>query len=73
MKYNLDDIEKIEGEMLSPKIVADILEVNVKTLRNAVYNSQQDLGFPIIKIGKRFKIPKTPFLNYIKGNSNKIA
>lgn len=73
MKYNIDDIERIEGEMLNTKMVADILGVDLRTFRKSITQNPNSFDFPVIKIGRQFRIPKTPFLNYIKGNSNKIA
>ena len=66
-KTTLSDIENIESDCLTPQQVSDILKVSNKTFLKAALSDHNDLGFPIIKVGQRIKIPKEPFLKFMKG------
>ncbi len=64
----VEDIEKINREFLSVKEVCNILGMNHHTF----YRNINDLPFAITKIGRVYKIPRRPFLSYLKtGRKNR--
>jgi hypothetical protein len=52
---------------LVPEEAASMLGCNPHSLRLAARNKPELLGFPVIVIGNRVKIPKGPFLKALYG------
>ncbi|MGN0599286.1 MAG: hypothetical protein ACI4JK_05265 [Oscillospiraceae bacterium] len=67
----LEDIEKIPREYLIPKEVAQVIGCYAYGITLAARNNPASLGFPVIIIGNRTKIPKQAFLNYMRGEKPK--
>ncbi len=72
-KLSLQDIERLPGEMLTPEQVAGVLEMNPHTIRVMADQQPDAFGFPIMVMGTRVKIPKQPFLLYMRGESSNQA
>lgn len=68
-RMSLKDIEQLPGEMLTPEQVAPVLEMNPHTIRVQAGQDPNVFGFPVMVIGIRIKIPKQPFLLYMRGES----
>lgn len=74
MAKTLEEIRAIPHEMLIPEDVADFLETNPQSIRTQANTDADKLGFPVIVVGSRVKIPKEAFLNYMKyGKQNTIV
>ncbi len=62
----LDELEKIDRDFLIPKDVAPILGVNPYRInvqaKQDIERGENSLGFPVVVIGTRIKIPKLPFI-----------
>lgn len=66
----LDELEKIDRDFLIPKDIAPILgvdpySINVQAKQDIV-RGVSSLGFPVIVIGTRVKIPKIPFIRFMR-------
>lgn len=72
-KLSLQDIERLPGEMLTPAQVAGVLEMNPYTINVMAAQQPDAFGFPVMLLGNRVKIPKQPFLLYMRGESAKQA
>lgn len=68
-KLSLQDIERLPGEMLTPAQVAGVLEMNPYTINVMAAQQPDAFGFPVMLLGNRVKIPKQPFLLYMRGES----
>lgn len=68
---SLKEIEQLPGEMLTPEQVASVLEMNPHTIRVQAGQDPDAFGFPVMVIGTRVKIPKQPFLLFMRGESSK--
>lgn len=66
----LQEIEAIPREMLRPSDIAGYLKSNPQDIRTQAQEDPQKLGFPVIIIGSRVKIPKQAFIAFIKGVQN---
>lgn len=62
----LDEIEGIDKSMLTPADVYDYLDTDPNTLRWQAHNEPEKLGFPVIVMGKRVKIPKEGFVFFCR-------
>ena len=63
----LKDVEAIDREMLTVTQVAKVLHADPMTIRLQARQRPDLLGFPVIVMGSRVKIPKAGFLNYCRG------
>lgn len=61
----LKEVEAMETEILTPDIVARVIGCNPQVIRIQARECPQALGFPTMIVGKRVKIPKLPFLQFM--------
>ena len=62
----LKEIEESTKEVLTCAEVAKVLKCNPATLHLQAMEEPWRLGFPVIVMRSRVKIPRIPFLNYMK-------
>ena len=63
----LDEVERLDKEMLVPADVAQILGCSPYTINVATRDGKNPFPFPIIRMGTRVRIPKAPFLKAMRG------
>lgn len=66
-RLTLDQIEAMTTEVLTPQQVAGILHLDQDTIRGQAREAPWLLGFPVICAGSRVKIPRLPFLRFMRG------
>ena len=62
----LDEIEALPVEVLTCQKVAPVLGANPATIHAQAMDAPYMLGFPVICMGSRVKIPKRPFLKFMR-------
>lgn len=65
-RMTLEDIEKIDKSMLLATDVAPYLECDPGLIRDQAQINPASLGFPVIVMESRVKIPKDGFVNYCR-------
>ncbi len=63
----LQEIKSSSKEVLTCQEVAPVLKCNPATLHMQAMEQPERLGFPVIVMGSRVKIPRKPFLNFMNG------
>ena len=63
----LSDIAAMDKSVLTPAIVSKYLGCDQQTLRLQARLRPDLLGFPVVCVGTRVKIPKEPFLAFCRG------
>lgn len=63
----LDEIRNSTKEVLTPADIADVLNADPQDIRVQARTAPEKLGFPVIIIKSRTKIPRLPFLRYMNG------
>lgn len=63
----LEEVEALPNEVLTCANVAGVLEANPNTIHVTAVQRPELLGFPVIVLGSRVKIPKRPFLRFMRG------
>jgi NADH/NAD ratio-sensing transcriptional regulator Rex len=63
----LEEITASNKQFLTPADVAEALGIDSQSLRNQVTKDASKVGFPVIRVGTRTKIPRDAFLKYIGG------
>lgn len=61
----LDEIRNSTKEVLTPADIADVLNADPQDIRVQARTAPERLGFPVIIIKSRTKIPRVPFLRYM--------
>lgn len=69
----LQQIESDTREILIPADIAPILECDPHDIRVAAHQKPELLGFPVVLIGNRVKIPRLAFLKFMKGEQQENA
>ena len=62
---NLQEMEITTKIWLTPADVAPILHCNPQCIRVQAQRDPSKLGYPVIVIGSRVRIPRIPFLKYL--------
>ena len=60
----LAEIKQSPAMWLTAADVAPVLECNPDAIRQQAQTDPAKLGFPVVVIGTRVKIPRRPFLSY---------
>jgi len=63
----LDEIRQSERTVLVAADIADVLGSDPNTIRRQAHDDPAMLGFPVIVMGCRVKIPRAAFLRYMDG------
>lgn len=66
-RLTLDQIEAMTTEVLTPQQVASVLHLDQDTIRGQAREAPWLLGFPVVCAGNRVKIPRLPFLRFMRG------
>ena len=63
----LDRIAALDKAMLVPADVAKYLGCSAYTINVATQNGRNPFPFPVIRMGRRVRIPKIPFIKAMRG------
>lgn len=63
----LEEIEALPVEVLTCKQVAPLIGASAVWLHKQAVNDAKKLQFPVIVYGTRVKIPKRPFIKFMRG------
>lgn len=66
----LDDIKALDKSFLVPTDVAPYLRVGPYNINLQAHKGPTKLGFPVVVIGSRVKIPKQAFINFMNGGQS---
>lgn len=71
----LDDIKRMDKELLTVQDVEKLLKVNGTTIRRAAREHPETLGFPVMlfgKGGKQVRIPRRAFVKFLEGGGGDV-
>lgn len=66
-RLTLAQIEALPDEVLTCAQIAPLLQANPATIHDQAIARPDLLGFPVIVAGRRVKIPRRPFIQFMKG------
>lgn len=64
----LEELAALPVDVLSCAQVAPILKANAYTIHETAIQRPDLLGFPVVVLGRRVKIPKESFVRFMRGN-----
>ena len=63
----LEELEALPVSVLTCAQIAPILQANAYTIHETAIQRPDLLGFPVVVMGRRVKIPKAAFIRYMRG------
>jgi len=66
-RITLNDLAAIDRDWLTPAQIAPVLGTDPNMIRWQAHENRAALGFPVIVCGTRVKIPKIPFIKFMRG------
>ncbi|WP_122788787.1 DNA-binding protein [Intestinibacillus sp. Marseille-P6563] len=66
----LSDLKTMDAETITPAVAAELLGCNPHYIRVAAHQDKSLLGFPVILLGNRVKIPRVAFIKFMEGDLN---
>jgi excisionase family DNA binding protein len=69
MSAELDRIAALDKEMLVPTDICKYLGCSAYTINKVTENGNNPFPFPVIRLGRRVKIPKALFLKAMRGET----
>lgn len=63
----LEQIKALERAIITPDEAARVLQCNAQYIRMQARADASKLGFPVICLGRRVKIPRLPFIAFVEG------
>lgn len=67
MPKTLAELEALPSEVLTCQQIAPVLGANPATIHLQATDRPELLGFPVIVMGSRVKIPKRSFVKFMRG------
>ena len=61
----IEEIRQSDEAFLKPADIASLLECNPQYIREQARKDPTLLGFPVVVIGSRTRIPRKPFLQFL--------
>ena len=61
----IPEIKALDKEMLTAVDIAPIIGADPHLIRHQAHEKPEALGFPVIVVKSRVKIPRIPFLRFI--------
>lgn len=67
----IEELKKVDKDFVTAADVAEILGTDPNSLRWQAKNDREALGFPVVVIKSRVKIPRVPFIRCVCGEAEK--
>ena len=62
-------VKEAQSATITPETAASVLGCTPNSLRQAARQRPELLGFPVIVMGHRVRIPRLPFIQFMEGGS----
>lgn len=63
----LESVKSMTDEVITPAVASELLGCDPQWLRIAARTRPDLLGFPVIVMGSRVKIPRRAFIRFMEG------
>lgn len=63
----LREIKSLDRDIITPAQAAGVLKCDPHYIRVVAHRCPEQLGFPVVVLNSRTKIPRIPFIRYIEG------
>ena len=62
----LDELKTMDRETITPDVAASVLNCDPQSIRIVARTEPENLGFPVIVIRSRTKIPRRAFIEFME-------
>ncbi len=62
----LEELKTMDKEIITPAIAASIIGCDPNAIRITAHREPESLGFPVIVVGTRTKIPRRAFIRFME-------
>lgn len=63
----LEQLKEMDRETITPAIAAGLLGCDPHSIRVAAHTEPESLGFPVVVMGTRTRIPRRAFIRFMEG------
>lgn len=63
----LQDLKMLNKDIITPAIAAKVLGCDPHYIRVVAHQCPEQLGFPVIVMGTRTRIPRLAFIKFLEG------
>lgn len=63
----IEDIKEMDSAIITPAVAASVIGCDPQLIRLQARERPELLGFPVVVVGTRTKIPRLPFIKYMEG------
>lgn len=67
---NLDIIKQSTDAFITPAVAASVIGCDPNNIRLTAQQRPELLGFPVCVVGRRVKIPRLPFIQFVEGTAS---
>ena len=64
----LDEIKRSDKAVLTPGDIAEVLGSDQQTIRVQARTAPEKLGFNVVVVGSRTKVPRLAFIRWMEGD-----
>ena len=69
----LQDIKQMDKDVITPAEAAQVVGCDPQLIRLEARERPENLGFPVIIVRSRIKIPRIAFIKYMEGDLDREA
>lgn len=63
----LQELKTLDKDIITPAIAAQVIGCDPQYIRVAAHKCPEQLGFPVIVMGTRTRIPRLAFVKFLEG------
>ena len=65
----LEEIKSMSSETITPSVASRVLGCDPQWIRIVAREHPHQLGFPVVVLGSRVKIPRVGFIRFMEGDT----
>lgn len=65
----LQDLKMLDKEIITPAVAAQVIGCDPQYIRVAARQCPKNLGFPVIVMGTKTRIPRLAFIKFLEGGN----
>ena len=65
----LEELKRSDDAFITPAVAASVIGCDPNNIRLTAQQRPELLGFPVCVVGRRVKIPRLPFIQFVEGTS----
>lgn len=67
------ELEALDSATITAETAASVIGASAQAIRIQARECPERLGFPVVCVGSRVKIPREPFVAFLRGSAETVA